>query len=763
LVRDLRNFMHSGMDVVICANTMAQCKVLQTNLKDKGIGAVIEEELPAVLQEITLLPVRLTNGLIIPETRLIIIGTNEVFRPSTRHVKAKNKRGVFTMPEAGDYVSHEMYGIGLCKGVVSLTSEGITNDYVLVEYRDDAKLYVPIDKLDFLERYRGASTENIKLSRIGGKEFEQAKERVRKSVKQMAINLVEVYSKREKEQGIKYSADTPWQSEFEDSFIYEETSDQIQAIVDIKEDMEQGRIMDRLICGDVGYGKTEVALRAVFKTIMGGKQAAILAPTTILAEQHFVTALGRFEKFGVRCAVLSRFLTRSEILVTLNKIAKGEIDVVVATQRLLSKDVVFKDLGLLVLDEEQRFGVEHKEKLKSLKTHINVLTLTATPIPRTLNMALTGVRDISILETPPVGRLPVATYVVEFTDSLIIDASNRELARGGQVIILYNKVAKIQDFAEKIRSLVSNASIEIAHGQMSDNELERAIINIYEERANILICSTIIENGIDLPSANTLIVIDSDKLGLTELYQLRGRVGRRDRLASAYFTVPEGKVLTKDAERRLQALVQNTEFGSGFKIAMADLEIRGAGNILGREQSGHMQKVGYDLYCKLLDEAVRELKGETVINASDTNVKINIDAYLKNGIIAGSKMRIYKQISRVSSLLGRDELIKEISNTIGIVPQPLINLIDISLIRSLASKILASTVIINNKQFIIKFIDDNNVLNADLLYALSLMEGKAQLNNSKPLSISFNLINASAREKMDILIDFLSKANGIHQ
>ena len=763
LCRDLRVFLSRGHKVVICGGDSVKAGNLIINLKGEGIGAAHYEDLPDNFEPISVIDRRINNGLILPDSSLIVIGTNEVFRTSERRAKTARKRQVFTLPEKGDYVVHEIHGIGKCEGIVSLSDKQGAKDYVLVVYKDDAKLYVPIDQLDLLERYSGGDS-NPPISRIGGKEFERIKSNVKKSVKKLAIDLIDIYSKREKLNGVKYPEDTPWQREFEESFPYEDTIDQTEAVKEIKEDMQSGKIMDRLICGDVGYGKTEVALRAIFKTVMAGKQAAILAPTTILAEQHFSTAKDRFKQFGVKVAVLSRFLTPAVVKATLESIKKGQVDVVIATHRLLSKDVVFKDLGLLVLDEEQRFGVEHKEKIKALKSNINVVTLSATPIPRTLNMALTGVRDISILETPPVGRLPVATFITELTDSLIIDACERELARDGQVIILYNMVANIEQYASRVRRLVPNGIIEIAHGQMSDTLLEKAITNIYEHNANILVCSTIIENGIDLPDANTLIVCDSDRLGLTELYQLRGRVGRRDRLASAYFTVREGKILTTDAVRRLEALAEYTEFGSGFKIAMKDLEIRGAGNILGREQSGHMQKVGYEMYCKLLDEAVREIKGEEVGELRDTEVSISIDAYLSDKIAGGqdNKMRIYKRIADIKALEDRDSILNELKDILPKIDKPLVNLVDISLIRALASNVGVSKVIINDINSTLTFKSVDKIRTETVMYALSIKNKDLVLSNSNPPSIIFNIRSMTTREKMDRIINFLLNANGIY-
>lgn len=762
LVRDITVSLYKGIRVVICAADKTRAESLILNLFSEGLSAGYYEDLPADFSGLAVISERLSHGMVLDENRLVILGTWDVFRKTEKRIRSK-KRSLIEMPKKGDYVVHETHGIGKCEGIVTLKSKYDTKDYVLVIYRDNDKLYVPVEQLDMLERYSGGEKEPS-LSKIGGREFEKIKDNVKKSVKKLAIDLIEIYGRREKADGVKYPPDTPWQKEFEESFPYDETADQLEAVKDIKSDMEAGKVMDRLICGDVGYGKTEVALRAIFKTVMGGRQAAVLAPTTILAEQHYITATERFKPFGIKCAALTRFVTKDKIKNSLNELKTGGIDVVIATHRLLSKDVQFNNLGLLVLDEEQRFGVEHKEKIKALKANINVLTLTATPIPRTLNMALTGVRDISLLETPPVGRLPVATYVTELNDALIIDAVKRELGRGGQVLILYNNVATIEMFAARVKKLIEDATVEIAHGQMPDSALEKVIGRIYDKKADILISSTIIENGIDLPDANTLIVVDADKLGLTELYQLRGRVGRRDRLAYAYFTVREGKILTSDAVKRLEALTEYTEFGSGFKIAMKDLEIRGAGNILGREQHGHINKVGYDMYIKLLDEAVRELKGEAVIKPRDVEVSIRIDAYLSDELSGGheNKMRIYKRIAAIKSLDDRDRLREELADIVKHIDVPLINLIDISLIRALAGGIGVNKVIINESATSLIFNDSAHIKAENALYAISKMHDRILINNSFPPSVNFNFKGLTVREKMDEIIRFLKTAQGIY-
>ena len=607
LVSDLTSFLHTDVTVVMCARDKATAENVVMSLKDSEVGARYAEEVDSSKGRLIVTPFNISNGFNYSGNKLVVIGYNELIRKRSSSTVTAQKKRVFTVPKLGDYVVHEIHGIGLCQGIQRMKLGDTERDYVVVQYKGTDKLYLPIDQLDKLSRYSG-SDKTPNLNHLGGKEFERVKERVKSSVKEMAFSLVDLYAKRRQMKGHKYEPDTVLQREFEDAFEFTETEDQLTAIREIKDDMERGVVMDRLLCGDVGFGKTEVALRAVFKTVMENKQAAILAPTTILARQHYNTVLARFNGTGIRTVILSRFQSKKEIDTALADIKSGKASIIVATHRILSSDVEFQDLGLLVLDEEQRFGVEHKEKLKLLNNNVNILTLSATPIPRTLNMALTGVRDISLLENPPFNRLPIQTYMTELTDGLIKDAVERELARNGQVYILFNRVQGIDNFADHVRDVVPSANVIVGHGQMDSRDLEDAIIKFYNKEANVLICTTIIENGIDLPDANTLIVCDADKLGLSALYQIRGRVGRSNKMAYAYFTVKENKVLTGNALKRLGAIMDYTDFGSGFKIAMRDLEIRGAGNILGKEQHGHIVKVGYELYCKLLEEAVEEIQ-----------------------------------------------------------------------------------------------------------------------------------------------------------
>lgn len=662
------------------------------------------------------------SGFILPEEKIVVIGTYDIFPKKNSQNKLKALKGnTFNIPKVGDYVVHHYHGIGVCEGVTKLTGNLGTKDYVVVRYRDGDKLYVPTSHMDMLDKFTGAGAPT-KLSKIGGQDFSAVKKKVKDSIKKLAFDLTELYATREKIKGFAFSEDNDLEREFENAFPYTETEDQLISIEEIKKDMQSQKVMDRLLCGDVGFGKTEVALRAAFKAIMDGKQVAFIAPTTILSEQHYNTSKARMNDFGVSIEVLNRFKSKAETTQILKKIESHEVDLICGTHRLLSDDVKFKDLGLIILDEEQKFGVEDKEKLKHKYPYVDVLTLSATPIPRTLNMSLSGIRDISVISTPPSERLPIQTYVMEYTESLVKDAISREIARDGQVFILYNSVEKIWMYAEKIKRLMPDISVMVAHGQMNSHELEKVVFDFYNKKADVLICTTIIENGINIENVNTLIVYDSDKLGLSQLYQIRGRVGRGSRMAYAYFTYEYNKTLTTEAYKRLDALSEFCEFGSGFKLAMRDLEIRGGGNILGAEQSGHLQKIGYDMYFKLLAEAVKEIKGEKVVESKDVLVKVALDAFVPDTYISTSEDRMiaYKRISAVDSTISEQKLKMELTSTYGKIPDEVENLISISLVRQLAQKINAVEIVSNGTAIDIVFdkkesVTENSAL-IDMVY-----------------------------------------------
>lgn len=758
LSTDLKAFNINGFRVVLCAGDEHTARSFVSSLKDNNVFTRYMTTIPQNFTGIIVTPFGIKRGFNYSASKFVLIGLNELLRKKEVNLaKKRHKTNVFTMPKVGDYVVHEVHGIGLCSGVEQIEAFGVKQDFVVINYAEGDKLYIPANQMDMLERFSGSDI-TPKLNRLGGKEFQKMKERVKSSVREMAFDLLELYRARMNAKGYVYPPDTYWQKEFEDSFEYTETDDQLKAIADIKSDMERGIVMDRLICGDVGYGKTEVALRAAFKTVMEGKQVAILAPTTILARQHYNTALARFNESKLKCVLMSRFQSKEEIKRNLAKIESGEASVIVATHRLLSNDVKFKDLGLLVLDEEQRFGVEHKEKIKTLKHNINVLTLSATPIPRTLNMALSGIRDISVLETPPKHRLPVETYVTEMTDGLLIDTINREIDRDGQVYVLYNRVNDIEKIASKIMTLVPNAKVVIGHGQMSDTELEDAIDNFYNKNANVLVCTTIIENGIDLPDANTLIVFDADRLGLSALYQLRGRVGRSNKQAYAYFTTKQSKVLTSDALKRLTAITDYTDFGSGFKIAMRDLEIRGAGNVLGKEQHGHIAKVGYEMYCKLLKEVVEEISGGEIATKSNVDMKVDIDTYLDPDYIPNNdeKIKVYKDIAELKGTDELQEMYADLKDRYGEPGEGLCNLMYTAVVKNMAAEIGAEKVKISNSKCAIQF--DSSVLkNQNVIFAVSDMQDECSfVLNEKP-SVVFEIKMLNIRQKLNLMIKFLKK------
>ncbi len=759
LATDVKVATINGTQVVIYCGSEGACLTMQEFFKDNELAvhvtSNVEDDYP-----ILLVPERLSRGFSCPSAKITVIGTDDVIKKNdVRKKSSARKRQAFVMPEKGDYVVHEKHGIGLAEGLVTLTTSMGVRDYFCILYRGGDKLYLPVDKMDEVDKYTGGG--NPVLHKIGGKEFDRVKQRVKASVRQMAIDLVQLYERRLRVRGYKYSSDTPWQKELEDSFPYEETDDQLIAISEIKEDMERGKIMDRLLCGDVGFGKTEVAIRAIFKTIIEGKQAVFLSPTTILCQQHYNNLLERFKPFGIKIDMLSRFVSQSDIKGALKRIASGETSVVVATHRILAKDVTFHDLGLLVLDEEQRFGVEHKEKIKVLKNDVNVLSLSATPIPRTLHMAMSGIRDISTLETPPKNRLPVETYVVECTDALIKDACEREIARGGQVFILYNRVQSIERFHADIQELLGgDVRVSYAHGQMEEGILAKRLKDFYDKEADVLIATTIIENGIDIPDANTLIVIDSDKLGLAELYQIRGRVGRSNTLAYAYFTVREGKVLTENAEKRLDALFRYTELGSGFKIAMQDLEIRGAGNILGKEQHGNMEKVGYDMYCKLLKECVDEVQGKQVVREKEIEVNISGDLSLPKDYVKESNKRVefYKRMATLASYADYEDFLKEMKDIYGVLPRSVENLINVGLIKNLAKKIGAVKVVATAEGIGLHF-DDGSIYGKEGIFkAISEFSKEALLSPSNPPMIIFDNRKKTVEQRILLLRNFLITA-----
>ena len=663
----------------------------------------------------------LTTGFESYDLKMIVLSMQEAFEaePKKKKASATFKQGekiVFADLKPGDFVVHRMHGIGQFVGVNTITSENVTKDYIKIKYKNDDMLYVPTSNLDNVRKYiGGGDTSSPKLNKLGTKEWDVTKERVKKNLREVAKDLIELYAKRQKIKGYAFSKDTEWQHQFEDSFPYQETDDQLRCIEEVKKDMELSKPMDRLLCGDVGYGKTEVAIRAAFKAVMDHKQVAYLVPTTVLANQQYEGFKERMSDFAINVEVLNRFRTKKQQDEIVRKLKLGEIDVVVGTHRILSNDVEFKDLGLLIIDEEHRFGVKDKEKIKKLKNSVDVLTMTATPIPRTLHMSILGIRDMSVIYEPPQNRRPVQTYVLEYDREVIKEAITKELERNGQVFYLYNKVEDIEKKALEIDELVPEAKVEYAHGKMSGKQLEEIMERFINKEVNVLVCTTILENGIDIPNANTIIVENADRLGLAQLYQIRGRVGRSNKQAYAYVTYKRDKLLTEVADKRLKTIKEFTEFGSGFKIAMRDLEIRGAGSLLGEIQHGHMEQVGYDTYCKLLDEVVKEMQGIEVKEEQDVQVDINISSYIPDSYIdsGNQKIEVYQNIALCRTEDDIQNVIDELVDRYGNPPKEIENLLEVTRIKELARN--ANVVKISQRASNVVFYFDRSKYNPDII------------------------------------------------
>ena len=694
LVKDLNNFKKQGYRVLLLSASATRAKRLASDLMDEGLTAFYSEDSDRVLQpgEIMTYHGCVRKGFEYPLLKFVVISETDIFGKQQRKKKKKTYEGQkiqnFSDLKVGDYVVHESHGLGVYKGIEKVEVDKVVKDYIKIGYRDGGNLYVLATGLDAIQKYASSdAAKKPKLNKLGTQEWTKTKSRVKAAVNEVAKDLVELYAIRQQKKGFIFSKDTVWQQEFEEMFPFEETGDQLLAIEATKNDMESPHIMDRLICGDVGYGKTEIAIRAAFKAVQDGKQVAYLVPTTILAQQHYNTFLQRMKDFPVRVEMMSRFRTAGEIKKTIEGLKKGLVDIVIGTHRLLSTDVVYKDLGLLVIDEEQRFGVRHKEKIKQIKDDVDVLTLTATPIPRTLHMSLVGIRDMSVLEEAPGERQPIQTYVMEYNEEMVREAIVRELSRQGQVYYVYNRVNNIEEITSYVARLVPEANVAFAHGQMKEHQLEKIMFQFINGEIDVLVATTIIETGLDISNVNTMIIHDSDAMGLAQLYQLRGRVGRSNRTSYAFLMYKKDKMLKEIAEKRLQAIREFTDLGSGFKIAMKDLEIRGAGNLLGERQHGHMAAVGYDLYCKMLNEAVKTLKGMKKIEDDfDTYVDMDVDAFIPSEYIVNEvqKLEIYKRIASLENESECDDMRKELKDRFGTVPKSVENLIQISLIRVMA-------------------------------------------------------------------------------
>lgn len=713
LIDDILNKKTAGYKTLILSGTRARGERLVGTLRDRGIESVYRDSVDNITYgEVVITFGNQLKGFEYPEYKVCVISDREVFGEAKRKLRSSKskKKGIskiksFAELKPGDYVVHANHGIGVYKGIKQIDVGGHKRDYLDIVYDKGDKLYVPVDQLDLIQKYIGSEGKSPKVNKLGSAEWQKAKAKARKSINEIAEDLVKLYAMRSTVKGHKFPKDTEWQKQFEDEFPFEETPDQLTSLEEIKQDMESDKPMDRLLCGDVGYGKTEVALRAAFKAVMDGKQVAILVPTTILAEQHYKNIKNRFSDFPIKIDMVSRFRTAKQQKEILQKVKEGNLDILIGTHRLVSKDIQFKDLGLLVVDEEQRFGVKQKEQIKGIKKNVDVLTLSATPIPRTLHMSLSGVRDISVIETPPEERYPVQTYVVEQNDQLIRDAILREIGRGGQVYFVYNRVEDIERMAKYVQALVPESKVGVGHGQMAERQLEKEMLDFMSEEYNVLVCTTIIETGMDIQNVNTIIIYDSDKMGLSQLYQLRGRVGRSNRIAYAYLLYTKDKVLTEVAEKRLKALKDFTELGSGFKIAMRDLEIRGAGNMMGSSQHGHMASIGYDLYCRMLEDTVKLLKGEIQKEPIETTLDIKVDAFISESYIEDEiqKIEVYKKIAAIEGIDDYNDIKEELEDRYSKIPDPVYNLMDIAYIKSQAKSIFIEEIKETPKEMLFKF------------------------------------------------------------
>ncbi len=738
----------NGYKIIILAGTEGRAENLYKTLTDEGYSASYSADFEVMPNkgQILVAAGSLARGFEYPLIRTVIISDREIFgggkKKKTRFkIDKKNKINSFSDLSVGDYVVHQNHGIGQYMGTVQLDMSGARRDYLKLVYKGSDVLYVPTDQLGLVYKHTAKEGASVRLNALGGADWSKTKQRVKKSCEDIADELIALYAARESIKGVKCGEDDEWQRTFEASFPYDETDDQLTSIAEVKADMERSRPMDRLLCGDVGYGKTEVAMRAAFKAVMNGYQVAYLVPTTILASQHTNTFRQRMKDFPIKIATLSRFCTASEQKEIIRGLKTGEVDIVIGTHKLLQKTVDYKSLGLLIIDEEQRFGVKHKEQIKELKQEIDVLTLSATPIPRTLHMSMTGIRDMSVITQPPGERYPVATYVLEYDREVIREAINREIGRGGQVYYLYNRVTGIDSVAEEISKMIPSARVAVAHGKMKESELETIMMELYDGEIDVLICTTIIETGLDIPNVNTIIIEDSDRLGLSQLYQLRGRVGRSDRLAYAYLTFRRNKVLTEDAEKRLRAVKEFTEFGSGFKIALRDLEIRGMGNLIGAAQSGHMDAVGYEMYCKILESAIASHKGIEIPEQTETLIDIPIDAYIPENYVSAhiQRLGLYKRIASIESYEDMMDIQDEITDRYGTLPKSVENLTEIALIRKMASDKKFTEVIAKDNLLKLCFDEENPPqMDKALAYVLENPLTSAIRQGKKP-SIEFKL------------------------
>ena len=768
LFKELLKAQEAKKKIYILAETKEKAKKICKLLDENEIINKYEENLNQTIivknneSLVTVSVGKLSAGFECFDLNQLVITSQELIEGEKRKTYKstafkEGEKVVFADLKVGDYVVHKNYGIGIFIGVNTIKADGTTKDYIKIKYYGDDILYVPTNQLDNIRKYIGGDEGSLKINKLGTKEWIKTKAKVKNNLREVARELIELYAKREKAKGYAFSKDTPWQTQFEDSFPYQETDDQLRCIEEVKKDMEMDKPMDRLLCGDVGYGKTEVAIRAAFKAVMDGKQVAYLAPTTVLAEQQYKEFRNRMSEFGIKVEVLNRFKTKKQQTEIVKKLKIGEVDVVIGTHRILSEDIAFKDLGLLIIDEEHRFGVKAKEKIKQYKTNVDVLTMTATPIPRTLHMSIVGVRDMSVIYEPPYNRKPVQTYVLEYDREVIREAITKELERKGQVFYLFNNVEKIMQKADEVANLVPEAKVAYAHGQMTGNEIEDRMEDFIEGKTDILVCTTILESGIDIPNANTIIVENADRMGLAQLYQIRGRVGRSGRQGYAYITYKRDKLLSEIADKRLKAIKEFTEFGSGFKIAMRDLEIRGAGSLLGEIQHGHLEQVGYDTYCNLLDEVVREIQGEVVTPEIDVQIDLDATCYIPDTYISDSsqKIEMYQEIALCKNEEDIQNVIDEMIDRFGNMPKEIENLIEIARIKILCKKLNISKV--QGKRNFVVFIFEPGEINIDVNELAKRYKNRIKFTQGIKPQITLTLENTDEIKMLQEIEEFLKK------
>ncbi len=768
LFEDIKRWNKEQKSIYVMVSTKEKAKKLKEILEKEEIACTIDEKLDKTIivksteKIVTITIGKLPNGFENFEINQVVVSADELIEGKKKKTFAnkaykEGEKVVFADLEIGDYVVHKNYGIGIFIGVNTITADGTTKDYIKLKYKDDAILYVPTSQLDSIRKYVGGDAINPPINSLGSKDWIKTKEKVKKNLRAVAKELIELYAKREKAKGYAFSKDTPWQSQFENSFPYQETDDQLRCIEEVKKDMENQRPMDRLLCGDVGYGKTEVAIRAAFKAVMDHKQVAYLVPTTVLAQQQYEEFRDRMAEFPIKVDILNRFKSKKYQDEVVKKLKLGEVDIVIGTHRMLSKDVEFKDIGLLIIDEEHRFGVKAKEKIKEYKSNIDVLTMTATPIPRTMHMSIVGIRDMSVIYEPPHNRKPVQTYVLEYDQEVIKEAITKELERDGQVFYIYNRVDTIQKKADEISRLVPEAKVSYAHGRMSGNQIEEIMQDFIDKKSNVLVCTTILESGIDIANANTIIVENADRMGLAALYQIRGRVGRSDRQAYAYITYRKDKMLSEEADKRLKAIKEFTEFGSGFKIAMRDLEIRGAGSLLGEIQSGHLEQVGYDTYCNLLDEVVKELQGTEIEPDIDIQIDLNVTSYIPDEYIEDSaqKIEIYQNIALCRKEEDIQNVVDEIIDRFGNMPAELENLLDIARIKYLAKPFSISK--IASKRTAVVFTFEQSKYEIDLQKLLKTYKNRIKFSPGIKTMITLEIGTTNERQILNDVTEFLKQ------